>query len=279
MALFHRSFLAVVLAAAGACGGKSSLSDAARIEDAIDAVVTADAATDAGLTPCTKPGNKAMSFAGAQWVQIPDATSLHPADLTIEAWAKFTGFPGVDQGIVAKPVGGGSGDSFAMWYEAGKLNAGVNPTSVGDAIGYTFAPVVGTWYQLTFTYDHVSSGQKLYVDGALVATGTTTSAPIYDTHAVIIGGDTDAGNPQGFFQGELDEVKIWDSVRGLDEVGLDVHSCTPGSFTGLRGYWALDEGAGQTTADASGNGNVGTLGDGPASDARDPAWIESTVPF
>jgi hypothetical protein len=277
------------LFAIAACGGRPSLSDAARDDaHAIDAAVAIDGAAidalpdgspDAGLTPCTKPGNQALAFAGSQWVQIADATSLHPTDLTIEAWAKFAGFAGADQVVVAKPLGAQTGDSFALWYEAGKINAGVNPTSVGDAIGYAFAPAVGTWYHLTFTYDHVSSEQKLYVDGALVATGTTTSAPIYDTQAVIIGGDLDFGNPAGFFQGEIDEVKIWDSVRALAEVGLDVHSCTPGSFTGLRAYWALDEAGGQTTADLSGNGNAGTLGDGAGSDARDPSWIVSTVPF
>jgi len=260
-----------------ACGGKStSFSDA----PAADAIATDSGVSfDAGLTPCTKPVNKALSFGGAQWVEIADATSLHVTDLTIEAWAKWKGFPGGLQVVVAKPLGTQTADSFALWYESGKLNAGVNPTSPNDAIGYAFTPTLDQWYHLTFTYEHTTSTQKLYVDGALVATGTTTSAPLFDTHPVIIGGDLDFEAAQGFFDGELDEIKLWDSVRDLGEVGLDVHSCTPGSFTGLRAYWALDEGTGQTTADLSGNANGGTLGDTTAADARDPSWIDSTVPF
>lgn len=269
--------IAAALLITCACGHPKALSDAPAPPDARNADTAV--AADAGLTPCTKPINKAMSFAGNQWVQMPDAPSLEPMDLTIEVWAKFTSFPGNFQTIVAKPLGTQTADSYALWYQAGKLNAGVNPTSPGDAIGYTFAPTIGQWYQLTFTYDHVALEQKLYVDGALVATGSTTSAPQYDTNPAIIGGDLDFGGPDGFFAGELDEVKIWTSVRDLSEVGLDVHSCTPGSFTGLAAYWALDEGTGQTTADASGHANTGTLGDGATADARDPSWIDSTVPF
>ncbi|UCC99834.1 MAG: LamG domain-containing protein, partial [Phycisphaerales bacterium] len=38
--------------------------------------------------------------------------------------------------------------------------------------------------------------------------------------------------------------------------------------TGLVGYWPLDEGAGTTTADASGNGHNGTFAEGT------PVWVE-----
>jgi hypothetical protein len=41
----------------------------------------------------------------------------------------------------------------------------------------------------------------------------------------------------------------------------------------LAGWWPLDEGQGQTTADRSGHGNVGQLGSTPDIDANDPTWI------
>jgi hypothetical protein len=160
---------------------------------------------DAGLAPCTKPANKALSFAGSQWVQIADSTSLHTTDLTVEAWTKFTGSPSGYQVVVAKPYGSSSGDSFALWLEGGALNAGVNPTSPADAISKAFTPAIGQWYQLTFTYDHTTSEQRLYVDGTLLGSSTTTSAPIYDTQPVVIGGDINGGAPGGFIQGECDE--------------------------------------------------------------------------
>lgn len=267
----------LLLAALGACGDDGGV----RHLDAhvADSPSMPDASNvDAGLTQCTKPANKALAFNGSQWVTIADSTSLHTTDLTIGVWAKFTASSGFEC-IVCKPYGTGTGDSFALWYQNGALDAGVNPTSPSDAISQSFTPTLNQWYQLTFTYDHTTSTQKLYVDGTLLGSSTTTSAPVYDTHPAIIGGDTNGGSPGGFFVGEIDEVKLWDSVRDLTEVGVDLHSCTPGSFTGLRAYWALDEGTGQTTTDLSNNGNAGALGDDTTVDAHDPTWIDSTVAF
>lgn len=39
------------------------------------------------------------------------------------------------------------------------------------------------------------------------------------------------------------------------------------------GRWALDEGAGQVTADGTGRGHDGRLGDSPQADAHDPDWV------
>jgi hypothetical protein len=46
----------------------------------------------------------------------------------------------------------------------------------------------------------------------------------------------------------------------------------PASASTLLGSWALNEGAGQAVADASGHGNAGQLGDTSGVDAADPAW-------
>ncbi len=189
---------------------------------------------DAGLTQCTKTGNRALSFAGGQVVTVPDSRFvLRLDDLTLEAWARFAGLPGQFQVIVTKPLGSATADSYVIWTEAGRINGGVNPTNPGDAIGTGFTPTLGTWYHFVLTFDHTTRTQKLYVDGALVATGTTAAVVQYDDHPVLIGGDINFGALSGFFDGDIDEVKIWTSVRDADQVGLDLHSCTPGSFTGL----------------------------------------------
>ena len=53
--------------------------------------------------------------------------------------------------------------------------------------------------------------------------------------------------------------------------GKSVTSTHP-NYANLRGYWKFDEGTGTTTSDASGNGNNGTLVNGPA-------WISSSAPI
>jgi hypothetical protein len=103
-----------------------------------------------------------------------------------------------------------------------------------------------------------------------------------------------------YFDGHIDEVKIWNYVLSLDEVGTvynqgksavlgsggadssgsatDAASgeyCVPGDTSQCDppvGEWRFDEKAGQTAYDTSGNGNDGTLGASSASGSDDPQW-------
>ena len=259
-------------------GTDASTDDANANPDA-RAADTGPGDTGAADATCTKPLNKALQFAGGQLVTAPDSESLHVNDLTAEAWVSFATIGGPYQSIIAKPYGTGTGDSFTIWYESGGLHAGASPTSVNDALGYTWAPVLGAWHHVAFTFERATLAQALYVDGALVASGTAPSAPTYDAHPFYIGADVDNGGANGFFNGQIDEVRIWTSVRRIEDIGGDLRTCTPGSFTGLGGYWPLDEGSGQLAADVSGNANNGQLGTTSGVETSDPTWVDSTVPF
>jgi len=237
-------------------------------------------AGDADGGSCVKTANKALRFSGAQYVMAPDSTSLRVSDLTVEAWVNFSTVPGASYStIVAKPLGTGTADSFTLWYQSGGLYAGANPTSPSNAIGLTWAPTLGRWYHVALTYEQTTRAQKLYVDGALVASGTAPSDPFYDSHPFFIGGDVDYGTPSGFFSGAIDEVRIWRSVRAIEEIGGDLRTCTPGAFDGLAAYFPFDEGEGQLAGDLSGNGNTAQLGEASAAESSDPTWVDSTVPF
>lgn len=73
-----------------------------------------------------------------------------------------------------------------------------------------------------------------------------------------------------FFQGKVDDVRIWS--RALSQAEIQDYMLRPltGTEPGLAGYWRLDEGAGTTTADATGHGNTGTL-------VNTPVWLASDL--
>lgn len=232
------------------------------------------------VTPCVKAANKALRYAGTEYVVTPDSPSLHLSDFTVEAWVNFSGVtPANYNTIVAKPLATATKDSFTVWYQFGGLYAGVNPTKPADAIGKTWAPTFGHWYHVAFSFDHATLAERLYLDGALFASGKAASAPTYDDHPFFIGGDTDNEMASGFFVGTIDEVRIWTSVRSPTGIQADLRECTPGAFDGLAAYFAFDEGAGQRVDDLSGNGNTVRLGSTADVDAADPTWIDSTVPY
>ncbi len=74
----------------------------------------------------------------------------------------------------------------------------------------------------------------------------------------------------GFFQGVLDEARIWDHARTQqliqDNMFLEI-----ASGTGLLGRWGLNEGAGATAGNSVGGGDDGAL-------TNSPTWAGSS-PF
>ena len=61
-----------------------------------------------------------------------------------------------------------------------------------------------------------------------------------------------------YFKGELDEIRIWNSVRSQSQI--QDYMCrtleNPLNETNLIGYWRLDEGSGQVAHDLSGHNHT-----------------------
>ncbi len=72
-----------------------------------------------------------------------------------------------------------------------------------------------------------------------------------------------------FLKGALDEVRIWNYARSADELAADMGPAIAGDALGLLGYWPMNEGTGNTTADATAANNTGVFEFGPV-------WIESS---
>ena len=64
---------------------------------------------------------------------------------------------------------------------------------------------------------------------------------------------------QGFFNGVLDEARIWNYARSAQQIGhgrtLEISSSTPG----LLARWGLNEGSGTVAGDSSGHAITGTI--------------------
>lgn len=226
----------------------------------------------------TAGATSALSFTGAQYALVDgSAASLMPPDLTVETWFNFAGTPGAFNALVGKPYQGGTADSFAIWFESGALHAGSGLTSTSGAASLAWTPVTGEWHHAALTYDHTSQLSTFYIDGE-VASCATNPAPAYDAQPVVIGADSNNGGIDGFFDGSLDEVRVFSSARTSDQIWSDMHTHRLGVTSGLVGEWTFDEGSGQTSADASGTGNAVMLGANGSADGADPAWISSDVP-
>ncbi len=207
-------------------------------------------ATPFTVTPITYNACATVTMNGSgDYIKVTNNPSMVLSDLTIEARVKFGNVPGFGV-IVAKPDGTPAGDSYAIWYEAGALRAGVH---LGPGIAFPWTPVTGQWYHVALSYDEATQSEKLYLDGALIGTMTITP-PTYSADNVFLGSDINFGTQDGFFNGELDEIRFWNVVRSQVDVLTMMNNNLEGDEAGLVAYYRINEagqGAGITVANSA----------------------------
>jgi hypothetical protein len=157
-----------------------------------------------------------------------------------------------------------------------------------ECVRTTSTITTDNWYHLTGTFD--GSNLKMYLNGTLEATETADpTKTMRENNENINIGRTQSN--RNYFQGMIDEVKAYnfalteDQVRAeynfgksqvLGATGTDSSNnatwsadneyCPPGqgsTCTPPVAEWSFDDGAGTSAQDSSGNGNTGTLTNGP----------------
>ncbi|MDA9563906.1 LamG domain-containing protein [Flavobacteriales bacterium] len=225
----------------------------------------------------TGAGN-CLEFDGTNdFVEVADDNSLDLTDeLTISAWIRLDDTSGV-KGIVTKYDSGPGAESYSLSINNAGDELQLFVTSTGAGWPYTYIVSnsvnfqTNQWYHVAGTYNNTGTDNiHLYVNGAEVAGTITnndggansievTSVPI------LIGGYWEPPiTPHRPFDGQIDEVRVWNIARSETQIRDNMCRQLTGSETGLVGYWPMNEGAdntcsgGQDVCDQSGNGNHGT---------------------
>jgi len=133
------------------------------------------------------------------------------------------------------------------------------------------------WYFVSLLYSHdgTTGTLSLYVDGKLHNTNTGGA---YDVVSSAISLGTDVNQNYGYYNGKVDDVRIYNYVRTQKQIMQDMNAGHPavGSPVGSYvGYWKFDEGYGQTVYDMSLSGNDGTLASSTDPNGADPTWTQS----
>ena len=96
------------------------------------------------------------------------------------------------------------------------------------------------WYFVAGTYD--STTQKLYVDGSLVSSATTSQTISVSTYDSRIGRSTYENN---YWPGNLANVAIWNRALSSDEINSVMwkgyQSLTDNEKSGLQAWYSLDD--------------------------------------
>jgi len=140
--------------------------------------------------------------------------------------------------------------------------------------GVTAFPI-NAWTHVAVTYNSTTNAVTIYINGVADATGTIT------THLSALGsttnnwlGKSEFSDP--YFKGQIEEFRISNVVRYTANFTPPTMEFTPDANT--VALYHFNEGSGQTTADASGNGFNGVLGATTAVEpAADPTWVVNSV--
>jgi len=223
--------------------------------------------TAAPTAPPAAGTNFALAFAGdndqAQRGPIPGLGGTHTAELWVRpATANQTS-------IVAGTSNGDNGWSIEL--ENGRVVWWVFANGQWRVVTHPTTLAANTWYHVAVTYNAATGTGRIFVNGVAGTAGTVGAMTTGTTFS--LGGLS--GYP--FFNGQLDEVRLSNSVRYTANFTPPTAAFVADANT--IAIFSLDEGSGQTTADRSGNGYGLTLGTASAPDAADPAWAASTAPI
>ena len=220
--------------------------------------------TSSPPTLSTVPGSS-LSFNGTnQYVSVLDNTSLQITDnLTLEAWVYPTG--SANLAIIDK----GNYNYLFEIFPNGNPGLGLYNASWGWIYSAGAVPT-NTWSHVALVFQTGTNGVKFYLNGSLLSQHTAPGSLMSNTGEFAIGKQAPGNCDCNFFQGLVDEVRVWSVARTTQQIRESMHRTLAGTETGLVSYWQFNEGSGTIAADSIG-GNHGTLVNGPA-------WATSTIP-
>jgi hypothetical protein len=249
-------------------------------------------------TTQSKFGGASMYFDGnGDYLTLPaSAGFLFPGDHTIECWIYWDGTY-VSAGRNIYGTGGsGSLDQFGIFAGAGLYWAGVfNDVSSNY-------PPINQWTHVAASRQ--GSTIRLFINGVLTASGTQSASIGSSTGSAYVGNRADLNHP---FKGYIDDLRITKGVARYTSNFTPPTAQLPGGETGTfaSGLWTSSDhikqirnelwpglivtdglvlhldagdsasypGSGTTWTDLSGNGNNGTLTNGPTYDSSDGGSI------
>jgi hypothetical protein len=181
----------------------------------VDATGRGHTGTDVGSVVGTGKIAGGRQFDGASaHVQVPNSVDLTfgaTASFTLSAWVRVGTVPAALTGVVTKSRN--AAPWYGLWIDAaGRWLAG-GPVNIRGSAAAT------GWSHVAIVQDGVAGTRRLYVNGALVASGGAQAATGWG--ALWIGG---AASVSQYFGGVIDEVRVSSVARSATWVEAEYMS-------------------------------------------------------
>jgi hypothetical protein len=201
-----------------------------------------------------------LNFDGANDVVSLPSGLPSMTDMTIETWIYPESISNFN--VILNNSNWYNGLVHFQLRPSGELGFAINGNSPADQnTSMVFTP--NQWYHIAAVYSSTNQYLKFYVNGVLVDTYAYTTAIATAANAQFEIGGWDG---QRFFDGTMDEFRIWNTTRSECEINTYMNCEIPSSAAGLVVNYHFNQGIDNFTnpsvtslTDASGNSNTGTL--------------------
>ncbi|HPE33776.1 MAG TPA: T9SS type A sorting domain-containing protein [Bacteroidales bacterium] len=222
--------------------------------------------------PTMVPPGYALDFDGTDdYVSILNNESNFDftTAMTIEAWIKVDAFDKEWQAIVTKGDG-----SWRLHRHSGTnhISFGTSGLSNVDLEGSTDVNN-GQWHHVACVFD--GSTKYIYVDGTSDASVSATGSIANNDYLVNIAENGE--NTGRYFNGLIDEVRIWNIARTQTEINDNKNNVLTGNESGLVAYYKFDQTSGSYLYDHTENGNQGALQNMDNSDWVPSGWLTDNI--
>jgi predicted outer membrane repeat protein len=208
----------------------------------------------------------AISFEGLnQYLNTPSNEAINMSDdFSIEAWIKPRSFNFM-AGIVSK-YHNPSADGYVLRLSPGSPYTGIDFNGQSTQTGILKA---NKWYHIAATY-HDGEG-CIYINGVKQVI-TDTGRPLKKNNDPLTVGVDYLSSPR-FFDGIIDEVRIWNTVLDEATIRENMYLSLPDTTRNLAAYWQFNTGMGITALDQQ------EISDLQLNNMDESDWKSSDIPF
>jgi len=191
------------------------------------------------------------------YIRILDHASLDLTEnYTLEAWIFPESFSWL-AGIISKyHTNAANGYMLRLTHQSPYTGLGFD-----EVVTSTGVLNSNQWYHIAAVNN--GGDRTLYINGSEYTLSGTPLNVVANNNNLKIGSDYGGR----FFDGRIDEVRIWDIPRTQDDIVATLDTVLSGEETGLVAYYTFDEGSGDTLFDQTNHGHDGAL-------MGNPSWAD-----
>ncbi len=186
-------------------------------------------------------------------------------NFTVTAWVKSTK-KGEHFRLLDKRDGSANGPGYEIFLNptsgAFAINVATETTNHGSPEYSSTSITDGQWHHVAFVVNRSDGTNEVYANGEFQhqRSGVPATASFANAANFFLG--KEGTNDQWYFNGAVDELRIWSKAMTAEELTSDMTTVVEGSETALIAAWNFEEVTDTSVPDITGNNHTGTLNGG-----------------